>query len=89
MGKYIPKFDKDDQELLILDTIFNVEGCLEYAIKHNMNVLFTDTTSTSSVKVMMEFQKRGFIHKLYEKPSYAPDGIELESKIMCLFENAK
>ena len=54
-----------------------------------MNVLFTDTTSTSSVKVMMEFQKRGFIHKLYEKPSYAPDGIELESKIMCLFGKAK
>lgn len=35
---------------------------------------------------MMEFQKRGFNYKLYENPSYAPDGMELDSKIFCLFE---
>lgn len=38
---------------------------------------------------MMEFQKRGFNYKLYEKSSYAPDGIKLDPKILCLFEKSK
>ena len=86
MGKYVPKFDKDNNELLILDTIFNAEGCLEFANAHNMNVLFTDTTSTSSIKVMMDFQESGYNYKLYKERCYAPDGIELEPKVLCLFE---
>lgn len=86
MGKYVPKFDKDNNELLILDTIFNAEGCLEFANAHNMNVLFTDTTSISSIKVMMDFQESGYNYKLYKERCYAPDGIELEPKVLCLFE---
>lgn len=39
MAKYIPKFDKDNKKLLILDTIFSLEGCLEYAERHRFNVL--------------------------------------------------
>ena len=89
MSKYIPKFDKDNKELLILDTIFSAKNCLLYADTHNMNVLFTDTTSTSAVEVMMDFQKSGYNHKLYEKLSYAPGGIELDPHIVCLFEKSK
>lgn len=89
MAEYIPKFDKENKELLILDTVFRAEECMEYAIRHNMNVLFTNTTSTSSVKVMMNFQKNGFNYKLYEKPAYAPDGTELEPEVFCLFQKSR
>ena len=54
-----------------------------------MNVLMTNTTSTSSVETMMIFQKNGFHHKLYEEDDFAPDGIKLCPKIVCLFEKSK
>ena len=85
MSKYIPKYDKDDRDLLILDNLFAVNDCVEYASRHRMNVLFTETTSTSSVAAMMAFKKKGYDMDMYEKKSYAPDGIELEPKVYVLF----
>ena len=89
MREYKPKFDKKNKELLILDNLFDAEGCADYAREHNMNVLMTNTTSTSSVETMMIFQNNGFHHKLYEEDDFAPDGIKLCPKILCLFEKSK
>ena len=67
MIEYKPKFDKANKELLILDNLIDAESCANYAREHNMNVLMTNTTSTSSVEIMMMFQKNGFHHKLYRE----------------------
>lgn len=89
MSKYIPKFSKDENDLLILSDIFGAEDCIKYAKEHNMKVLMECTTSTSSVEIMMKFQKNGFNHKLFEEDVYAPDGIKLTPKVLCLFEESK
>ena len=89
MRKYKPKFDKDDNRLIILDNSFDAESCLKYAKEHNMKVLMTVTTSTASVEIMMLFQKNGFNHKLYEEDVFAPDGIKLSPRVLCLFEKSK
>ena len=89
MRKYKPKFDKDDNRLIILDNSFDAESCMKYAKEHNMKVLMTVTTSTSSVEIMMLFQKNGFNHKLYEEDVFAPDGIKLSPRVLCLFEKSK
>ena len=88
MSKYIPKFSKVENDLLILSDVFSVEECLKYAKEHNMRVLMECTTSTSSVEIMMLFQKNGYIHKLFEQDVYAPDGIKLSPKVLCLFEKS-
>lgn len=85
MSEYIPKFNKNDRELLILDNMFVADDCAEYASRHNLNVLFTETTSASSVEVMMKFQKKGYSIEMYEKDVYAPDGLKLNPKIYVLF----
>lgn len=89
MRDYKPKFDKDDNGLVILDSAFDAESCMGYAKEHNMKVLMTVTTSTSSVEIMMLFQKNGFNHKLYEEDVFAPDGIKLSPRVLCLFEKSK
>ena len=89
MSKYIPKFSKNENNLLILSDVFSAEDCLKYANEHNMRVLMECTTSTSSVEIMMAFQKNGFNHKLLEREVYAPDGIKLSPNILCLFEKSK
>ena len=89
MREYKPKFDKDDNGLVLLDNAFDAESCMVYAKEHNMKVLMTVTTSTSSVEIMMLFQKNGFNHKLYEEDMFAPDGIKLSPRILCLFEKSK
>ena len=85
MSKYMPKFDKEDRDLLILDNLFAVDDCVEYASRHNLNVLFTETTSTSSVEAMMAFKKNGYEIEMYEKENRAPDGIKLNPIIHVLF----
>ena len=85
MSKYIPKFDKENRDLLILDNIFATDDCAEYASRHNLNVLFTETTSTSSVETMMAFKKKGYEIEMYEKENRAPDGIKLKPRIYALF----
>lgn len=85
MSKYVPKFDKEDRDLLILDNLFVVDDCVEYASRHNLNVLFTETTSASSVEAMMAFRKKGYEIELFEKENRAPDGIKLNPRIYVLF----
>lgn len=88
MSEYIPKFSKYENDLLMLSDLFSAEQCLKYAKEHNMRVLMECTTSTSSVEIMMLFQKNGYTHKLFEQDVYAPDGIKLSPKVLCLFEKS-
>lgn len=88
MSEYIPKFSKYENDLLILSDLFSAEQCLKYAKEHSMRVLMECTTSTSSVEIMMLFQKNGYTHKLFERDVYAPDGIKLSPKVLCLFEKS-
>lgn len=83
--KYFPLFADENPDTLLLDKTMQWKDCVEYAMKHNMNVLYTDTTSTSSVEVIMGFQKSGFVYELYEVPQIAPGGIELNPKVYCRF----
>lgn len=89
MRKYTPIFDKEDNGLIILDNLFEAEECLEYASIHNMKVLMTNTTSASSIEIIMAFQNQGFNHTFFEKETFAPDGIKLNPQILCLFEKNK
>ena len=86
MSNYIPKFAKNESDLVILDNIFDAEDCIKYVNEHNMRVLMTCTRSTASVDVMMDFKKNGFNYKLIEEDVYAPDGIKLRPRVLCLFE---
>lgn len=88
MSEYMPKFSKYENDLLILSDLFSVEQCLKYAKEHNMRVLMECTKSPSSVEIMMLFQKNGYTHKLFEQDVYAPDGIKLSPKVLCLFEKS-
>lgn len=88
MKKYVPKFVENKTNLVLLDNIFDAHLCIKYAKEHNMRVLMECTTSTSSVEIMMLFQKNGYIHKLFEQDVYAPDGIKLSPKVLCLFEKS-
>jgi hypothetical protein len=81
---YKPVFEKGSINTLLLEHSFHDE-CLDYADAHSMNVLYTETTSTASVKIIHDFQKRGYSHKLFEVPYYAPGGIKLDPQIYCLF----
>lgn len=83
--KYIPKISEENRDTLLLDSTMMWDGCLDYANKHNMNVLYIDTTSVSSVAVILAFIKAGYQHILFEVPVFASDGTELESKIYCRF----
>ena len=81
---YIPKFENGNNETLLLDTPFYIE-CLKYADEHKLNVLYTETESTSAVEAILEFKKRGYSYELYEVPTFAPGGLRLGNKIYCRF----
>lgn len=85
MSKYVPKFYKEDRDLLVLDNLFAVEDCVDYANRHNLNVLLTVTTSASSVEAMMQFKKQGYNIELIEKEMRAPDGTKISPDIYALF----
>lgn len=84
---YRPIMDQDDPELIILNNVFDAELCLEYAKKHYMDVLFTETRSDCSAEIIMSFQKKGFLPELREIPVYAPGGLELSPKIVCYLKS--
>lgn len=86
MNNYIPKIDKEKTDTIILDTVLQSSACLRYATDHNFNVRFTDTTSPSSVEVIMKFINAGYSHRFYEIPEKDPDGNLMYQRVECLFE---
>lgn len=63
-NKYIPKFDDENMELLLLENIEDAFDCANFASKHNMDVKFTKTDNVSSLDVVATFQMKGFRHEL-------------------------
>lgn len=78
------KFTDENKDTLLLDNLFAVDEYLEYADKHNMDVLFTETTSTSSVECIYKFIRRGYKPIFKEIKQVAPDGLVLNPKIQIL-----
>lgn len=82
--KYPIKFTDNNADTLLLDNLFAVDEYLEYADKHNMNVLLTETTSTSSVEYIYKFLCRDYNSMFKEVKQVAPDGTVLSPKIHVL-----
>lgn len=82
--KHPIKFTDENKDTLLLDNLFAVDEYLEYADKHNMDVLLTETTSTSSVEFIYKFLVRGYNSMFKEVKQVAPDGLVLSPKIHVL-----
>lgn len=82
--KHPIKFTDENKDTLLLDNLFAVDEYLEYADKHNMDVLLTETTSTSSVEYIYKFLVRGYRPMFKEFKQVAPDGLVLSPKIHVL-----
>jgi hypothetical protein len=82
--KHPIKFTDENKDTLLLDNLFAVDEYLEYADKHNMDVLLTETTSTSSVEFIYKFLVRGYNSMFKEVTQVAPDGLVLSPKIHVL-----
>ncbi len=79
--KYPIKFTDNSADTLLLDNIFAVDEYLEYAMKHNMDVVFTETTFTSAIESIYKFYKEGYNISFVEVEQIAPDGLILNPKI--------
>ena len=64
--------------------IFAVDEYLEYALDHNMDVLFTETTFTSAIESIYKFVQHGYRLMFKEVEQVAPGGIVLNPKIHIL-----
>ena len=78
------KFTDEYKDTLLLDSLFAVDEYLEYALKHNMNVMFTETCSSSSVEYLYKFIREGYKAQFEEVRQVAPDGLILSPKIRVL-----
>lgn len=85
MSKYQPRFSKESIDMLVLNNLFEADECLDYADRHNMNVILTETTSGSSIEIMMAFKRRGYAIDLIEKEVTAPDGTKCSPKVYAVF----
>lgn len=82
--EYPIKFTDENKDTLLLDNLFAVDKYLEYADRHNMDVLFTITSSSSSVEYIYKFICRGYKPMFREVRQIAPDGLVLNPKINVL-----
>lgn len=85
MSNYPIKFNDKDKTELLLDNNFAYKEYLDYALKHNVDVIYTQTESTDSVRIIYEFIKNGFCVTLDEVPCIY-EGIQLDPKIQARFE---
>lgn len=83
--KYIPRFYNNEEDVLILDTVFNSDECIDYAKTHNMNVRYEDTTSTNSIRVVMNFINNGFKPEFIEEEQIY-QGLNLGNKVVVNFK---
>ena len=82
--KHPIKFTDENKDTLLLDNLFAVDEYLRYADKHNMDVLLTITSSSSSVEYIYKFICRGYKPMFQEVRQIAPDGLVLSPKIHVL-----
>lgn len=82
---YRPRLTENSDTCILCDSVWDWEKALDYADKHNLDVLYTETGSSDLIKTLMAFSKRGFSIELKERPVYAPGGLLLSPKIEVLF----
>lgn len=80
------KFTDNTKTTLLLDNIFAVNEYLEYAVQHNMNVLFTETTFTSAIEEIYKFVKVGYEVVFKEVEQISITGTRLNPKIHVLLK---
>lgn len=83
--KYCPKIDSD---LLIIDSYFDCDVGLKFAVKHRFNVKFTDTGSNRLAEIMLRFAEKGYQIEVIGETSYALDGLYCYEKPIVLFKKA-
>ena len=67
-------------------TIFRYKAYAEYALKHNFNVKFTQTTSCDSVKIIKYFVDRGFSLEFGVDKEPTPDRVCVIESIYALLK---
>ena len=80
------KFTDNNKTTLLLDNIFAVNDYLEYAVQHNMDVLFTETTFTSAIEEIYKFVKVGYEVVFKEAEQISITGTRLNPKIHILLK---
>ena len=80
------KFTDNNKTTLLLDNIFAVNDYLEYAVQHNIDVLFTETTFTSAIEEIYKFVKVGYEVVFKEVEQISITGTKLNPKIHILLK---
>ena len=81
-----------DNNTLAMDSvhcIFRYESYANYALEHNYNIKFTQTTSTDSVKIIKYFNDRGFGVEFGVDKELTPDRVCTIETIYVMFINPK
>lgn len=74
------------KNIIILTKTDEWKGCLEYAIKKGYDVIYDDLKNPDAIKVMYNFQNKGFGIELSEIEAHKTDGT-MEQIINCRFIN--
>jgi hypothetical protein len=74
-----------DKDTLLFNSCFVDDEDIEYAVKHKFNVRYTDTGCTDTFNLISKFIDLGYDFKIIKEPYKAPDGLELEPKLIALF----
>ena len=84
--KYIPI--KLGKNVIALDKTNEWKECLDYAIKHNCDVIYDDLKNVNTIEVMYKFQSKGFNVELSEIEVHKIDKT-IEKVINCRFNNCR
>lgn len=82
--KYIPT--KLGKNIIALDRTEEWKECLDYAIKHNYDVVYDDLNNANAITIMYKFQREGFNIDLSEIEVRKTDST-IEKIIVCKFIN--
>lgn len=63
-----------DDETVIIDSAFEAERILKFALKHNFNICYTDTNCTRALEDIAEIQSHGYHIKIKRFKNMSPDG---------------
>lgn len=72
-----------NNETIIIDSAFESEKLLQFALDHNFNICYTDTTCTKALEDIAEIQSKGYHIEIKRKKNMTPDNqFELKPDIV-------
>ena len=74
-----------DENTILFDNQYIDEKDVEYAIYHRFNVRFTETRSSNFIDILTYFLDKGYDFSIIKERDFAPDGLELNPKLIALF----